>query len=246
MAGVARIPRRRGGLCGLLLILVGAWGALVPFIGPYLKFAYTPDTAMHYTTGRLYLSVIPGAIAVLTGLLVLATRSRGIGVLSGLIAAVAGAWFLVGAAVTDVVLKRTSISPGVPVVRSMGGIPAATWVFLEQIGFFVGVGMLIIFFGALAMGRFSMISASDPVEDDYEDYPEDTTGTDDDAPASTQFPTSAAQFPSATGQFPSPGASTFPGTPRPFPGEESTQTQDRVPSTGQFPPTASQFPRPGN
>jgi hypothetical protein len=245
MAGVARIPRRRGGLCGLLLILVGAWGALVPFIGPYLKFAYTPDTAMHYTTGRLYLSVIPGAIAVLTGLLVLATRSRGIGVLSGLIATVAGAWFVVGAAVTDTVLKRTSISPGQPVSRSVGGISPATWMFLEQIGFFVGVGLLIIFFGALAMGRFSMISASDPVEDDYEDYPEDTTA-DDDTPASTQFPTSTGQFPSASGQFPSPGASTFPGTPRPFPGEESTQTQDRVPSTGQFPPTASQFPRPGN
>ena len=38
MAGVARIPRSRvprsrGGLCGTLLLLLGAWGALIPFVG---------------------------------------------------------------------------------------------------------------------------------------------------------------------------------------------------------------------
>lgn len=245
MAGVARIPRRRGGLCGVLLILVGAWGALIPFIGPYLKFAYTPDTALHYTAGRLYLSVVPGVIAVLTGLLVLATRSRAVGVLSGLIAAVAGAWFIVGGAVTSTVLKQTSISPGLPVSRSVAGISPATWMFLEQIGFFVGVGMLVIFFGALAMGRFSMISVSDPVDEDYEDYP-DEAGTSE--PASGQFPSATGQFPTSSGQFPSSGssASAFPGSPRPFPGEESTQTQDRLPSSSQFPPASSQFPRPGS
>ena len=35
----------RGRLTGGLLMLLGAWGALVPFVGPYFGYAYTPDRA---------------------------------------------------------------------------------------------------------------------------------------------------------------------------------------------------------
>ena len=45
MNGILRVPRTRGVLSGLLLVLLGAWGALVPFVGPYFHYAYTPDTA---------------------------------------------------------------------------------------------------------------------------------------------------------------------------------------------------------
>jgi hypothetical protein len=34
MNGILRVPRSRGVLSGLLLVLLGAWGALVPFVGP--------------------------------------------------------------------------------------------------------------------------------------------------------------------------------------------------------------------
>jgi hypothetical protein len=35
MAGMLRIPRTRTALtAGVLLILLGAWGGLVPFVGP--------------------------------------------------------------------------------------------------------------------------------------------------------------------------------------------------------------------
>ena len=43
MAGMLRVPRSRGALSGVLLLLLGAWGALIPFIGPYFNYAYTPD-----------------------------------------------------------------------------------------------------------------------------------------------------------------------------------------------------------
>ena len=39
----------RGRLIGLLLMLLGGWGALVPFVGPYFGYAYTPDKAWVYT-----------------------------------------------------------------------------------------------------------------------------------------------------------------------------------------------------
>ena len=52
MNGMLRVPRTRGVASGFLLVLLGAWGALIPFIGPYFHFAYTPDTAWTYTVGR--------------------------------------------------------------------------------------------------------------------------------------------------------------------------------------------------
>lgn len=42
MAGLARMVRTRGALTGVTLILPGAWGGLVPFIGPYFHYANTP------------------------------------------------------------------------------------------------------------------------------------------------------------------------------------------------------------
>jgi hypothetical protein len=241
MADVARIPRRRGGLCGLLLIVLGAWGALAPFIGPYFSFAFTPDKSWAYTTGRLYLSVVPGAAAVLGGLLILATRSRAVGFFGGLLAAAGGAWFIVGDGIVTAVLKKTSISPGTPLPHSSGGIPSATWTFLEQLGFFSGVGILVLFFGALAIGRFSMVSARDAEaadEVDYDSYSDSAAPL----PASSQYPSSASQFPTTSGQFPA--ASSFPGSTKPFPGDEPTETQARFPApTGQFPTSPSgQFP----
>jgi hypothetical protein len=240
MADVARIPRRRGGLCGLLLILLGAWGGLVPFIGPYFKFAFTPDTAWHWSSGRLYLSIVPGAVALVTGLIIMATRSRTAGVLSGLLGSLAGAWFIAGAGITDTVLGHTSINPGTPLVHAgANGGPSPIWVFVEQIGFFVGVGALIIFFAAIAIGRFSLLSARDAAAFDSEldEFPRASD------PSLASPTTATSGFPATTtGQFPA--VNQYPGTPRPFPGEEPTQAQDRFPSaTGQFPATSTgQFP----
>src|ERR1700761_4774138 len=91
-----QIPRSRGGVVGVLLILVGLWGGLAPFVGPYFHFGYTPPIAMHSTQGRLYFSAVPGGAAVLGGLVVVLTRSRALGVLGGLLATLGGAWFIAG------------------------------------------------------------------------------------------------------------------------------------------------------
>ena len=234
MAGVTRIPRRRGSLCGLLLILLGAWGALVPFVGPYFTFAFTPDRAWAYNTGRLYLSIVPGAAAVLGGLLVLVTRSRPAGMFGGLLAAAGGAWFIAGQPIVAIALKRPSISAGVPVPRSGAAVAGTTttWQFLEMLGFFTAVGILIVFFGALAVGRFSMVSARDAVE-------EDAYGDDYLDPADGGQPVTAG-----ADQYAATTTHAYPlGEQRPFPGEEPTETQDRFPAaTGQFPSPTGQFP----
>jgi hypothetical protein len=51
MAGMLGVPMRRGAIAGVLLVLLGAWGGLIAFIGPYFHCAYIPDRAWSYTTG---------------------------------------------------------------------------------------------------------------------------------------------------------------------------------------------------
>nr|MDQ2876379.1 hypothetical protein [Actinomycetota bacterium] len=164
---------------------------------------------------------------------VLATRNRAVGMFGGLLAAAGGAWFIAGQPVVAIALKRPSISAGVPVTRSGGAVtgPTTSWQFLEMLGFFTAVGILIVFLGALALARFSMVSARDIVDEDAygDDYPD---------PAGHGQPEQAA-----VDQYAPAAAHTYPmGEPRPFPGEEPTQTQDRVPAAGQFPSPTGQFP----
>ena len=93
MSGMLRIPRSRGTVSGVLLVLLGAWGGLIAFIGPYFHYAYTPDSAWSYTSGRLWLEVLPGAGALVGGLIALASASRPVAMFGAWLAAISGAWF---------------------------------------------------------------------------------------------------------------------------------------------------------
>ena len=106
MAGMLRVPRSRGALSGVLLVLLGAWGALITFIGPYFHYAFTPDIGWIYTTGRLWLEVLPGAAALLGGLIVLAAATRPAAVFGAWLAALSGAWFVVGRPLSTLVDDR--------------------------------------------------------------------------------------------------------------------------------------------
>jgi hypothetical protein len=141
----------RGRVIGTLLMLLGAWGALVPFVGPYFSYAYTPDKAWAYTSGRLWLSVVPGAAAFLGGLLVLAS-DRG-AVAGAFLGALGGAWFVVGQPVTAFAVSVGRIAPGTPVAASGDYFGPATMRFLETLGFFYGLGVVILFFAATALGE---------------------------------------------------------------------------------------------
>jgi hypothetical protein len=134
---------------GCLLMLFGAWGALVPFVGPYFGYAYTPDKAWFYTTGRLWLSVLPGAAAFLGGMVV-SVSARG-GTPGGFLAAIGGIWFVIGVPVIHLI--RPAYGPGSPATVAGALFHPATMHFLESLGFFYGLGVAIVFFGALALGR---------------------------------------------------------------------------------------------
>ncbi|HUJ05992.1 MAG TPA: hypothetical protein VLX31_07770 [Streptosporangiaceae bacterium] len=153
-----RTARSRGALSGLFLVLLGAWGGLAPYAGPSFGFGYTPDQAWAQTNGRLYLSAVPGAVVVLTGFVVLFTRSKWFGGLCAFIAALGGAWFVAGAEIVSVLpanLRPSGVGTGVPIGST------ATRVVLTQLGVFGGVGVAIVFFAALALGRLSIAAHRD-------------------------------------------------------------------------------------
>lgn len=154
MTGMLRVPRSRGALSGLLLVLLGAWGALIPFIGPYFHYAYTPDTAWTYTTGRLWMEIVPGVAAALGGLILLVSAIRPVAMMGAGIAALGGLWFALGTVLRPLWATVSPMSPGVPV-------GSRTMMVVEQVGFFTGLGVVIVFFAALALGRLMVIGTRD-------------------------------------------------------------------------------------
>ena len=158
MAGMLQMRRSRGAFSGFLLVLLGLWGALIPFVGPYFHFAYTPDKAWTYNTGRLWLELLPGAAVFFGGFLLMIAKGRHTALFGALLAAAAGAWFTLG----------TILSPLWNNHVAMGGSPAGSTVYMrimEELGFFSALGVVIVFVAGTALGRVaSVTSGIRPVE----------------------------------------------------------------------------------
>jgi hypothetical protein len=148
-----RVPRTRGAVSGAIIALVGAWGALIPFIGPSFNYAIGPNDAWHWTNGRLWLSVIPGVVAVIGGLILMTSARRPTASFGALLGALAGVWFIVGPTVSQL------WSHGV----SQAGAPHGSNFLqvIEQLGWFLAPGAVILYFGAAALGRLSIRSVRD-------------------------------------------------------------------------------------
>ena len=189
MAVMLRMRRSRGALSGLLLILLGAWGGLIPFVGPYFGYAYTPDSAWTYTSGRLWLEILPAAATFAGGVLLLITGRRHTALLGALLAVAAGAWFAVGPVVSP--LWNAAVGPGTP---AGSGIVTRT---VEQIGFFTGLGVVIVFVAAAAAGRVlsvpSGLAPARPVEVPDEEAARDEAAADETPETETAGDEAAAQ-----------------------------------------------------
>ena len=150
--GLLRVPRTRGALSGLVLVLLGAWGALIAFIGPYFDYSYRSDDTWVWTSQRGWLEVLPGAVTVLGGLILLLSRSRIGASLGAWLGVAGGAWFVIGLSLADV-LNIGSV--GRPTASSQGGRA------LAQLGYFDALGAAIILVAGFALGRLSIVAARD-------------------------------------------------------------------------------------
>jgi hypothetical protein len=142
-----RVPRSRGALSGLSLIVLGAWTALVPFFGPSFDFAYGPNTTWDWTAARGWLEVLPAGVAFFAGLMLLVSSNRVVALMGAWLGAAAGGWLLVGPSLA----APLNLAIGVPNPASSVGARA-----FEAILYFYGVGAAILFFGSVALGRLSV------------------------------------------------------------------------------------------
>lgn len=141
-----RLPRTTGAVSGLLIIVLGVWGGLIPFIGPYFHYSFGGDHTWHFTMQRLWLDILPGAVAVLGGFMLMTASSRVGGLAAGWIALIAGIWFAIGPAVA-LLWDQNIYAIGAPHGGSVRRM-------LEWVGYFSGVGVVIVGLAAFAMGRY--------------------------------------------------------------------------------------------
>ena len=126
---------------GLVILIAGLWGGLVPFVGPYFHFALGPNHSWTWTSGRFYLSVLPAIAAILGGLILLFSGPRVSGRVGALLALAGGVWFAIGPTIS---LLWAADAYGLPHGHK------ATRV-LELLTYHTGLGALIATFAAYAL-----------------------------------------------------------------------------------------------
>jgi hypothetical protein len=154
MTATLRVPRSRGALSGLLLVLLGLWGALMPLIGPYFHFGFAPDKTWDFTSGRVWLQIVPGAAVFLGGLITLGSGNRAFAAFGAWLAALGGAWFTVGVPLSGLWTDHHDIRLG----QALGD---TTRQVSEQLTLLYGLGVVTVFLAAVALGRLAVVGVKD-------------------------------------------------------------------------------------
>jgi hypothetical protein len=191
MSAMLRVPRSRGALSGSLLVLLGLWGAVMPLIGPYFHFAFTPDKAWSFTSGHVWFQIVPGAAVFLGGLIALASANRAFAAFGAWLAALGGAWYAVGVPVSGLwaAHSHTVLGPAV------GGTSRRA---AEELTLLFGLGTVVVFLAALALGRLAVVGVKDAMLAERAGRPAD---------APTEETTERVEIPrSRTGRSPVPAS----------------------------------------
>lgn len=134
---------------GLAVIVLGAWGALIPLIGPSFDFGFDTDHTWRLTEQHWTLSIVPGVAAAVGGLLIMLPARGRIG---AWMAALAAAWFAIGPFLHP--LWSDAVAP----LATGDGKRAALW-----IGYFMAPAVLIAYLSGLSRGvRRSTTSVTGP------------------------------------------------------------------------------------
>ena len=137
------VPRFSLGVAGLLIAVLGAWGGIVPFIGPTFGYSADGSGSWYWDLAHALLSLAPGAAALLVGLLIMAGAGtklfhNALTGFAGFVAMLAGAWFVIGMVAWPVLYNSGVIAPATP-----------STLLEEFAGYYGGVGCLLIALGAL-------------------------------------------------------------------------------------------------
>ncbi len=130
---------------GALIMLLGAWAGIAPFVGPLFGYRMDGLGAWTWSTDRAELSVGAGVVALLGGLLLLVAASRHVQRAGALLAGLAGTWLVVGPAFLPIWTGAGLAFPGTGTSPEL--MRAA-----EAIGFAYGTGVLLAGLAAHALG----------------------------------------------------------------------------------------------
>ena len=135
---------------GIALVLVGAFGALVPFVGPLFGYKMGSTGAVITDWSRVTLHLIPGLVAILGGLIMVGGGSRSR--LGAVLALLGGIWFTVGPEI------RPAWAGSDGGMMMMGGNVWST--IASSLGYHDGTGVVIIVLAAYGLGAISAHSTS--------------------------------------------------------------------------------------
>lgn len=159
LAGGPSAPQARGvgpsvppagiGVVGILAVLVGAWGGIVPFVGPTFGFSGDGSASWYWDFAHAMLWLVPGAVAVACGLAMLGLIPRALAGLgrfgslaTGIVVVACGAWFVVGSVAWPVLRHSVAVFAPASPIKELA----------YQVGYSLGPGVLLTMFGAFAVG----------------------------------------------------------------------------------------------
>jgi hypothetical protein len=145
------MQRSRGAGSAFLLVLLGLWGAIIPFVGPYFGYTFGVTVPWFFTYDRLWLDVLPGVAVLLGGLILGPSANRASGGFGAWLALIGGIWFTVGPVISQ--LWRVG-GLAAPIGAPTG--PSGVLQMLEQLGYFYGLGALVTALAGIALGRMSL------------------------------------------------------------------------------------------
>ena len=137
------------GTAGVVALLASAWGGIVPYVGPVFGFSADGAGSWHWSLAHTVLFLVPGALGVLLGLFVIA-ESRGVTVGKGRFSLAAaggllilcGAWFAIGTYVWPVLNHSGTYFASATAKRFL----------TYELGYSVGVGLVLVMCGAFVAG----------------------------------------------------------------------------------------------
>lgn len=163
--GDGAVPVAGIGVLGLLTLLIGAWGGIVPFIGPIIGANADGTMSWYWSAAHAWLWLVPGAVACVASAIMVGTMPRakvGLGrrgaIGAGALAVLCGAWFVIGPEAWPVLVRSAGVFVPAPPLTSL----------TREIGYSYGPGVLLVLFGATAMGmgmagrRNRGVAAADP------------------------------------------------------------------------------------
>lgn len=155
-----RLGRVGLGTAGAVALLASAWGGIVPYVGPLFGFSVDGAGSWHWSLAHSMLFLVPGAAGVLLGLFVIA-ESRGVTVgkgrlslaTAGTLLILCGAWFAIGSYAWPVLTNSGSYFSSATHLRFL----------TYELGYSVGVGLVLVMCGAFVTGWASRHSPNSAV-----------------------------------------------------------------------------------